>query len=181
MKLIKSKCKLEIKSKINFYFIQCFGFSISTLFIIFNLSRTLLKYGYEVFNLKYFYSFFLFFLFLFLSIWFLFGFEKIIIDKKKGTIEIIRSNYIFTYKKLIFINEIKKIDCYKYKTNFFDYFRAYIRESQRSLFWNNMGRINIYTNGNKISILNGLNKLECKQAYEEINKMIAAPSNGYKE
>lgn len=172
MKLIKSYNVLEIKSKITFYFINCFGFSFASLYLMFRLIHHLLVDSHKALDIIYFANFCLFVFFFFISIWFIFGFEKIIIDNNKEMIEIIRSNYIYTYKKSFPINKIKRIECYEFKDNLFFRYKDYIRETSRSLLWIDMGRIDICIHCNKTSILNGLNKEECKKAFEEINKMI---------
>jgi hypothetical protein len=172
MKIIKSEFKLEIKSKINFYFIQCFGFFISAFFMFFNLIPPILDLNYQAFNINYFGNFCFFLLFFFLSVWFIFGYEKIIIDKREEKIKIIKSNYLFTFTKLVSIDKINRIACYEYKNSFFEEYRDYIRESQKAFFWIDMGKISVYTNIDKISILNGLSRTDCKIAFDEINEII---------
>jgi len=102
------------------------------------------------------------------SMWFTFGYEKIII--KGDLIKIIKSNRIFSFKKSINICDIESINLYKRRSKseqFIDIQSERIRDMQRAFpFWIKMGKIILKTKTTRKTIFNGLSE---EQAFEMKN------------
>lgn len=118
-----------------------------------------------------FYAHILFFpIFLNLAMWFNFGYEKIIFTNDR--LEVIKSNRIFTRKKIVNICEIKSVEIRKDNLNIIEGVQ-YIREMRRAMFfWRKMGKIILKTNNSKLTILNGLQKNEITKMKKLIEKEI---------
>ena len=110
-------------------------------------------------------------IFINLGMWFNFGFEKIIFINQR--IEIIKSNKIFSTKKIIDLCEIEAVSFKNENPNVLKGV-IYIREMKRSIFWWKMGELILKTKNSDITILNGLRgkrKIEIKKILEtEIEK-----------
>jgi hypothetical protein len=109
---------------------------------------------------KEFIGYFIFFTILFMySMWLICGFERVII--KEQTIELVKSNRLFTKSTCFAISDIKSIEIVEKKFNsdsWIDILRERIRERQRAFpFWIRMGQLKvIYKNGRTKTFFNGL-------------------------
>lgn len=169
MEVKKSNNILEIKSKINLYLPQFFGYSSLAIISLYFTILSIIYLNFYLINLFY---LFIFFVSSFLSIWYIFGSEKLIINTTLNELEIVRSNYLVTRSKKHQLNKIKKVEFYIFKDNFFHSYLNYVKESQRAFFWLDMGRIYFFTGVDKISILNGLNEEDTKKAFLLINEIL---------
>lgn len=108
------------------------------------------------------------------SMWFAFGYEKAII--KDQTIELIKSNRIFSKSKCFLISDIQSIEVQekKYKSyKWIDAQRNRMREFQRAFpFWIRMGQLNLVTKEGKYSFFNGLSNWRINEMKNKIEKQI---------
>ena len=153
----------EIKVPIRKYWIPMFLFGSVTIFlgliiyviiaIIFDGIVNEFPFPNEVY-----FHFLLFPIFLNLAMWFIFGYEKIIFTNNR--LEIIKSNRIFSRKKVLNLCEINSVEIRKDNPNILEGVH-YISEMRRAMFfWRKMGRIILKTKNSKLTILNGLPKNE---------------------
>lgn len=171
MEIIKTHNKLIINAKIKFYFEHALICIISTIITGFALISLLFAF---LFNNKQIFiddifikvlSFFVSFLFtFFLSMWYVFGNEKIIINRDENCLNIIKSNKLYTSKKAIKLNQIRSVEKFKKKEYFPSKFHESISEKKRAFLWIEMGKISVITNIEKITIFNGINNRDCEQA-----------------
>jgi energy-coupling factor transporter transmembrane protein EcfT len=100
----------------------------------------------------------LFPIFLNLAMWFIFGYEKIIIMDDQ--LEIIKSNRIFSRSQKYNLCEIKSVEIRKKKSRSIERIQ-YIKEMRNAmLIWRNMGQIILKTDNSESTILNGLHENE---------------------
>lgn len=91
------------------------------------------------------------------SMWLIFGFEKIIIDN--NTVELIKSNLIFTKRTKIDLSRIKSVKSTNHyrSDDWFDRIQGRILEMQGAFpFWRKMGQLELRTDTKKITFFNGL-------------------------
>ncbi|WP_156026799.1 hypothetical protein [Sporocytophaga myxococcoides] len=123
---------------------------------------------------KEFIGYFIFFpIFFMYSMWFVFGFERVII--KEQTIELVKSNRIFTRSTKLAISDIKSIEIVEKKFNsdkWIDFRRERITEKQRAFpFWIGMGQLKVtYKNGKNNTFFNGLSISEAPVMRDSILK-----------
>jgi len=120
-------------------------------------------------------GYFIFFpIFLMYSMWLIVGYEKVIIHEQ--TIELIKSNRIFTKRKCFLISDIKSIEIVgkKYKSDkWIDVKRERIREKQRAFpFWIRMGKLKLVTKNENITFFNGLSDVNVRIVKDQIVREI---------
>lgn len=163
MEILDTPEKFEIKVPIRKYWIPMF-LSGSVTIVSGVISATLLAIIFDGvvnefhFPNEIFIHFLLFPIFLNLSMWFVFGYEKIIF--KNDRLELIKSNHIFSRKKVLNLCEITSIEIRKDNPNIIDRVH-YLSEMRRAIiFWRKMGRIILKSKESRLTILNGLPKNE---------------------
>ncbi len=124
---------------------------------------------------KEFIGFLIFFpLLLMYSMWLILGYEKLII--KDQTIELLKSNRIFTKRNSISISAIRTIEVVEKRFNsdkWIDVQRERIREKQRAFpIWIKMGQLILITENGDKTFFNGLSKEEAPIIKDKILKEI---------
>ena len=106
--------------------------------------------------------------------WLVFGYEQVIINKQ--SIELLKSNRIFTKRKIYLISDVKSIGVIekKFKSDkWIDVQRERIREKQRAFpFWIRMGQLKLITKNSEVTFFNGLSNKETQLMKEKIGNEI---------
>ncbi len=125
-------------------------------------------------------GYFIFFpIFSMYSMWLTFGYEKVIINNQ--SIELLKSNRIFTKRKTYPISEVKSIRVIekRFKSDkWIDAQRERIREKQRAFpFWIRMGQLKLITKNVEVTFFNGLSNTESQLMKEKIENEIKKLKN----
>lgn len=106
--------------------------------------------------------------------WLILGYEKIILNKQ--SIELLKSNRVFTKRKTYSISDVKSIEISekKFKTNkLIDVQREQIREKQRAFpFWIKMGQLKLITKNGEVTFFNGLSNVDIQLMKAKIEEEI---------
>ena len=178
MEILDTPESFEIKVPIRKYWIPMFWYGGLTIMIGLNvilvLYEEILDDGFYFLPFPFAFGLVLILLVFFnLTMWFNFGFEKLIFTNNR--LEIIKSNRIFSIKKTINICDVKVVKTQEKSQDEIDAIEGVLRMSElirTTYFWWKMGQLTLEVKNSKRTILNGLKENEIAEMKTLIEKEI---------